>query len=221
MLRALVVSGLIILPVAGFQNIGISDSGPSKRIIKMTKPAYPPDAKVAGIQGVVRLNVLVSKDGTVKEIRSASGRPELIPAAADAVKNWIYEPVLKDGQAVDFIVSVDMNFSLQKDSAPAIVRDAKSPIEVRGSVQEGKLINRVRPVYPPDAKGAGVQGSVKLVVVVGENGALSEIRSASGPLPLIQSAVDAVRQWTWKPTTLDGVQVAVITEIAANFKLGE
>jgi len=221
MLRALLVTGLVILPAAGFQNIGISDSGPSKRIIKMTKPAYPADAKGAGIQGVVRLNVVVGKDGAVKEIRNAAGRPELIPAAADAVKNWIYEPALKDGQAVDFIVSVDMNFSLQKDSAPAIVRDTKAPIEVRGSVQEGKLIHRVAPVYPADAKAAGQQGSVKLVIVVGENGALSEIRSASGPLPLIQSAVDAVRQWSWKPTTLDGAPVAVITEIMVNFKLAQ
>jgi TonB family protein len=170
---------------------------------------------------VVHLTVVVGKDGTVKEIRNASGRPELIPAAAEAVKNWIYEPVLKDGQAVDFIVSVDMNFALSKEATPAVVRDAKGPVEVRGSVQESKLIHRVRPVYPEDAKAAGLQGSVKLVVVVAENGTLREIRSASGPLPLIQAAVDAVRQWNWKPTTLDGEQVAVITEIMMNFKLAQ
>lgn len=221
MLRALLALGLIILPAAGFQNIGISDSGPSKRILKMTKPVYPSDAKAAAIQGVVRLDVVVGKDGAVKEIRHASGRPELIPAAAEAVKNWIYEPVLKDGQAVDFIVSVDIDFSLQKDVAPATLHGARQAIEIRGSVQEAKLLNQVRPVYPPDAKAAGLQGSVRLVVMIAENGAVGEIRSASGPLALIQSAVEAVRQWTWQPTTLDGATVPVITEIAVNFKLAQ
>jgi bla regulator protein blaR1 len=220
MLRALFAVGLMILPAAGFQNIGISDSGPSKRVIKMTKPVYPPDAKAGGIQGLVRLDVVVGKDGTVKEIRNAAGRPELIPAAADAVKNWIYEPVLKDGQAVEFIVTVDVNFSLQKEATPARAA-SRAPIEIRGSVQEGKLVNKVRPVYPPDAKAAGLQGSVKLVVVVAENGMLGEIRSVTGPLPLIQSAVDAVRQWTWKPTTLDGAPVPVMTEIMVNFRLAQ
>jgi len=209
----------MILPAAGFQNIGISDSGPSKRIVKMIKPVYPPDAKAAGLQGVVRLEVVVSKAGTVKEIRNASGRPELIPAAADAVKNWLYEPVLKDGQAVDFIVTVDVNFSLAKEAArkPA----TQAPIEIGGTAQESKLINKVRPVYPPEAKAAGLQGSVKLVVVIAENGTLGEIRSANGPLPLIDPAVEAVRQWTWKPTTRDGVNVPVITEIMINFKLSQ
>ena len=221
MLRALFTLGLIILPAAGFQNIGISDSGPSKRIIKMTRPVYPPDAKAAGIEGLVRLDVRVGKDGIVKEIRNASGRPELIPAAADAVKNWIYEPVLKDGEAVEFLVSVDVNFRLQKDGERAVAHRGKAPIEIGGSVQQSKLVNKVAPVYPPDAKAAGLQGSVKLMVVIAEDGTLGEIRSVTGPLPMIQSAVDAVRQWTWKPTTLDGAPVAVITEIMVNFKLAQ
>ena len=131
MLRALFAVGLIILPAAGFQNIGISDSGPSKRIVKMIKPVYPPGAKAAGIHGVVRLEVVVSKAGTVKEIRNASGRPELIPAAADAVKSWLYEPVLKDGQAVEFIVTVDVNFSLQKEAVREVT--PKAPIEIGGT----------------------------------------------------------------------------------------
>ena len=185
----------------------------------MIKPVYPPDAKAAGIHGVVRLEVVVSKAGTVKEIRNASGRPELIPAAADAVKNWLYEPVLKDGQAVEFIVTVDVNFSLQKEAVREVT--PKAPIEIGGTTQESKLINKSRPVYPPDAKAAGLQGSVKLVVVIAEDGTLGEIRRATGPLLLIDPAVDAIRQWTWKPTTLDGVNVPVITEIMINFKLSQ
>jgi len=77
--------------------------------------------------------VTIAKDGTVKMIRTAGGRPELIPAAADAVRNWIYEPVLKDGQPVEFFATVNLTFSLQNDAAAA--QEDKVPIEIRGSVQ--------------------------------------------------------------------------------------
>jgi bla regulator protein blaR1 len=219
MYRLLVALGLIVAPLAGFQNIAISDEAPSKKHIKTTKPVYPPEAKAAGIQGTVQLDVTVAKDGSVKAIGNAAGRPELIQAAADAVKNWIYEPVLRDGQAVEFIATVNMNFNLQNDTAT--VQMEKSPVEIRGSVQDGKVLNKVRPVYPPDAKAAGLQGAVKLRVVVAENGMLKEIRSVTGPLPLIEPSVQAVRQWTWKPTELDGKPVAVITDIQVNYALAK
>ena len=217
MLRVLMGLSLMILPAAGFQNVGISDAGPSKRLVKMTKPVYPAAAKTSGIQGSVQLDVVVTKDGTVKNVRSASGRPELIPAAVDAVKEWIYEPVMKDGQAVEFISTVTLNFSLSKDAVPA--PPANRAVEIRGSVQQGKLVNQVAPVYPPDAKVAGLEGVVKARVVLGADGMLKEISSISGPLPLIQCSVDAIRQWIWKPTILDGVPVEVITDIQVNFRL--
>jgi TonB family protein len=217
MLRVLIGLSLAILPAAGFQNVAISDAGPSKRLIKMTKPVYPPAAKAAGIQGGVQLDVVITTDGTVKEIRNASGRPELIPGAADAVKEWIYEPVLKDSQPVDFIVTVTVNFSLPKNNTP--VHPGKAEIEIGGNIQESKLINKVRPAYPPDAKAAGLEGSVKARVVIGDDGMLKEILNINGPLAFIQPCADAIRQWIWKPTTVDGVPVAVITEIQINFRL--
>jgi len=82
-------------------------------------------------------------------------------------------------------------------------------------------LNQVRPVYPPDAKAAGQQGTVRLRVVVAENGTLKEIRDVTGPFPLIESTVEAIRQWTWKPTELDGVPVAVITDIDVNYALSK
>jgi TonB family protein len=217
MIRAVMSLSLMILPAFAFQNIGISDSGPSKRIVKMTKPAYPLAAKTAGIQGSVQMEALVAKDGTVKSVSNVSGRPELIPAAVDAVKEWIYEPVVKDNQAVEFSVTVTLNFSLQKGAAAAPV--AKDAIEIPGSVQQGKLVNKVSPLYPSDAKAAGLEGSVKLRVLIGADGMMKEIRNVSGPLPLIQSSVDAVRQWIWKPTFVDGAPTPVITEIAVNYRL--
>ena len=60
---------------------------------------------------------------------------------------------------------IDVNFTLQNEAA-ATSRPARPPIEIRDSVQEGKMMNEVRPVYPPDAKNAGLQGTVRLTVGV-------------------------------------------------------
>lgn len=223
MKRILIGLSLLVLPAAAFQNIGISDAGPSRRLVKMTKPVYPPEAKAAGLEGLVRLEVVVGKDGIVRRIRDASGRPELIAAAADAVKDWAYEPVLKDGEPVEFLATVNVNFQMPGDAASAPgAKEAESSAGVQSLVydlQKMKLVRKVDPSYPAEAKAARVQGEVKLAVTIGADGTAKQVRNASGPPLLIQPAVDAVRQWIWAPTLVNGVPVAVITDIVLNFQL--
>ncbi len=85
----------------------------SNLITKVT-PSYPPDAKAARIQGIVHLAVIIGKDGTVQNIEILSGEPLLIPAATDAVKQWVYKPTLLNGNPVEVITSVDVNFTLSQ-----------------------------------------------------------------------------------------------------------
>ena len=81
-------------------------------LIYSPKPAYPPLAKQARIQGVVRLNAVVSKEGTVENLDAASGHPLLVPAALDAVRQWVYRPTLLNGEPVEVVTVVDVNFTL-------------------------------------------------------------------------------------------------------------
>lgn len=71
-------------------------------------------AKAAKIQGVVRLNVTVGRDGTVQHIEAISGHPLLVPPAQEAVKQWEYRPTLLNGQPVEVLTQVDVNFSLRE-----------------------------------------------------------------------------------------------------------
>ena len=80
--------------------------------IESKPPQYPPLAKQARIQGTVTLEVLVGRDGRVNNITVVSGHPLLIPPTIEAVKEWVYRPTLLNGEPVEVITQVDVNFSL-------------------------------------------------------------------------------------------------------------
>jgi TonB family protein len=81
-------------------------------IIQKVAPVYPELAKQARISGQVRFTVIIGKDGTVLNIQLVSGHPLLVAAARDAVKDWIYKPTLLNGNPVEVITQVDVNFTL-------------------------------------------------------------------------------------------------------------
>jgi protein TonB len=84
----------------------------SARLIFQPHPEYPPLAKMARIQGVVRLDATISKDGTIQDLKVISGHPLLVKAALDAVQRWRYQPTLLNGEAVEVATEIDVNFTL-------------------------------------------------------------------------------------------------------------
>ena len=92
-------------------------------------------------------------------------------------------------------------------------------IKVGGNLQSAMIISKAPPVYPELAKMARVSGVVHLAVVIAKDGTIQEIHSLGGPALLIQAAMDAVKQWVYKPTFLNGEPVAVESTIDVNFTL--
>jgi TonB family protein len=86
-------------------------------------------------------------------------------------------------------------------------------------VTSGKLIHKVQPEYPPEARNARIEGTVVLQATIAKDGTISELHSISGPKELIPAAVKAVEQWRYQPYLLDGQPVAVETAIQVNFRL--
>jgi protein TonB len=76
-------------------------------------PAYPPLARAARIQGVVLLETIIDKTGRVANLTVLSGHPLLNDAAVDAVRQWRYRPILLNGQPVDIVTTVSVNFVFQ------------------------------------------------------------------------------------------------------------
>jgi len=96
------------------QRIRVGGNVVQANLIRGPKPAYPPLAKQARIQGVVKLNAIIGKDGTIQNLTAASGHPLLVPAALEAVKQWLYKPTLLNGEPVEVVTVIDVNFTLSQ-----------------------------------------------------------------------------------------------------------
>jgi protein TonB len=85
---------------------------------------------------------------------------------------------------------------------------------------EGNLIYRVKPNYPPLARQARIQGTVELRAIISKMGTIENLNVVSGHALLVTSAVEAVKQWRYRPYLLNGEPIEVETEITVNFILG-
>ena len=104
-------------------------------------------------------------------------------------------------------------------TSPAAPFKQQGPARISGGVMAGQVVSKVAPVYPPDAKAAGVQGAVVLRAVISTAGEVENLQVISGPKELLGSAIDAVRQWTYKPYLLNGEPTEVETTITVNYQL--
>jgi TonB family protein len=84
-----------------------------RRLVQSVLPVYPDVAKQAGIEGSVRVKAYIGKDGTVQSLKVVSGPPALVDAAAEAVRQWRYQPTLVDGKPVNVITTVTVDFRLK------------------------------------------------------------------------------------------------------------
>lgn len=88
-------------------------------------------------------------------------------------------------------------------------------------VSRGSLFQKVEPVYPPDARKKGVAGTVSIQAIIGKDGHVSDLKVLSGPPMLQQAAVDAVKQWVYRPYRNNGEAVEVETTINVIFTLNQ
>jgi len=98
-------------------------------------------------------------------------------------------------------------------------RELPKRVNISPGVAQGMLSSKTPPVYPIDAKKAGVTGTVVLTAVIGTDGLIKDLQIVSGPDLLQQAAIDAVRQWHYRPYLLNGQPVEVRTQINIIFTL--
>jgi protein TonB len=109
----------------------------------------------------------------------------------------------------------------QSDTPPATA-SANVPTHVPSAQQEKKLTKKVPPVYPKEAFDAKLTGIVNLETTIDVDGKVTNVRPIGNANSLlVKAAEDAVKQWVYKPTTINGMKVEVITIVSINFKVGE
>ena len=215
------------------------------RLLKRVPPDYPPLARQARIQGSVILKVRISKSGDVENIQLVSGHPMLAPAAIEAVKQWKYDPYLLNGEPVEVVTDVTVNFTLADEPPATGVKgnisvgpaggvvsgvmsntpgDQTSPavpqrVRVSSGVAQGLLVSKVNPMYPPEARDQRIQGVVVLQATIDKEGNVANLQLVSGHPLLAPPAIEAVKQWKYRPYLLNGTPVEVNTQVQVNFTL--
>ena len=130
-------------------------------------------------------------------------------------------PPASDTGGADGLGGGGANVSIFNGHTQPTVKVAPSkPIAISSGVATGMLINSTPPVYPPLARTAHVAGTVELHATISTNGTIKDLRAVSGPVMLRQAAVDAVRNWRYKPYKLNNQPVEVETTINIVFTLG-
>jgi len=127
------------------------------------------------------------------------------------------------GGVIDSIVGSLPGVAPPPPPPPAVEKkpepDTPKAVQVGGDVQAAKLIRKVAPVYPPLARQARIQGVVSLRAVIAEDGSIKQLQLLNGHPLLTEAAIQAVRQWLYRPTLLNNRPVQVITQIEVRFKL--
>jgi TonB family protein len=106
-----------------------------------------------------------------------------------------------------------------KESQPPVSAGASKKIDLSQGVLHGLAIKRVKPLYPAEAKEAGVSGTVMVQILVSEEGKVIEAKPISGPPQLREAALEAARQWAYKPTTASAMPVKMQDILTFNFPL--
>jgi TonB family protein len=201
-----------------------SSSVAAGNLIKKVPPHYPVEAKAAGIMGTVLFNVVIDTQGNVTHIQLVEGHPLLVSAALDAVKQWKYKPYLLNGQPVEVETEIKVIFSLEgmpaTESSPKVntaeALGGKLPKD--GQIVPGTLTKKIEPEYPAKAKAEGLSGSVTLRVTIDKKGNVIGAQPMGGDPLFFDSAVKALRQWKYTPSTVKGKPINIVTQLTLNYK---
>jgi TonB family protein len=208
------------------------------RLIKRIDPIYPLEARQRMVQGAVVMKATIATDGSVKNFKITSGDPMLRNAARDAVTQWRYEPARVEGVASAVDTTISLNFSMgdtlkqtlfdltqTQTGADGVEIAAPAPLpappagvtRVSGRVMASQLEKKVDPVYPADAIAADARGDVVLLATISKTGDVGDVQAVSGPYRFRDAAIEAVKQWRYRPYVVEGVAQDVQATITVNF----
>lgn len=182
-------------------------------LVSKVAPVYPAEAKAAGVDGTVRLNALISKNGYIENLRVLSGPAMLQKSAMDAVRQWVYKPYLLNGQPVEVETQIQVIYTLASKSAEKSGPQAPEA----GDVTQPKLIRQVDAVFPPEAKAQHIEGVVVAKVKVDAAGHPT-VLGVEGPEVFWTSARQAVEQYSFQPATKNGQPVEATLHVEVNFR---
>lgn len=215
-LQALAVAGLFVLPL--LYTDGLPSHFTSRVVTQLPPPGPPPPLTQARPAALAASNV--SADNHLIQ-------PPVVPESiAHIDENSPPPPVDLHGVAVpggtgDPMARNPVPGSIGSGFNPVVVPPPPPAVHTPpvSHMMEGNLVYRLQPAYPPLARQAGIHGTVVLQAVISRDGTIEKLQVLSGHPMLVLAAVDAVRQWRYRPYVLNGEPVEVETQVTVNFVL--
>jgi protein TonB len=216
-LQTLLIGVLVLIPLI------YTEALPKQQLMGylVAPPPPPPPPPPPAAAPVVKIAKPVSEldNGQLKAPTKIPKKIEMVteeaPPSTSGVAGGVVGGIPGQGGVVGGVLGSIMQ------SAPSAAPKIATPkrITVSQGVTQGLLIRKVTPNYPPLAKQARIQGAVVLQAVIGKDGSILNLHAVSGHPMLIPAALDAVRQWKYKPYFLNGDPVEVDTQVTVNFTL--
>lgn len=187
-------------------------------------PTYPSGVTSKKVEDTVLLTVRISKSGVVHDIKVVNAPPTLAAAAIKAVKRWKYEPAwFVTGPPSER--QTYLSVRLVEGAAPKVEEvelgvpgciSVPQRVIVSQAVMANRLLSRVEPVYPPEPEAGRMAGVVVMRITIDKGGNVYKAESVGGPPQLVPIAVEAVKQWKYRPYLigLDPVEVETTVEIS-------
>jgi protein TonB len=209
MVQSLIVGVVILIPLLYTQAL---PKGMLTTFLVAPPPPPPPPPPQAAVKQVKLLKVINISNMVA---------PTVIPKAVETVKDEA--PVVNANSDQEVAGGTGNVLGGIIGNGPSVPPPPKPPtperIRVGGNVESAALVNKVQPKYPPIAKTAHVSGTVVLHAIISKDGSIEELQFVSGPPLLMTAALDAVKQWRYRATMLNGQSVEVDTTIDVVFDL--
>jgi TonB family protein len=225
----------------------VTSDNPIPRRTRLVRPPYPPEAAVVGARATVRLRLTLDHLGTVSEVRTlggpllgavAPGSPSDQPAfsagllaiaqsATDAARQWLYDPPVDAPIAFDVVIGFTSEGDgevIAQSSSRAFPEPPVTPqtdtVPLAGSaIRPPVKTKHVNPVYPAAARDRKITGVVILEARIEPDGRILDARVLRSIPELDDAALDAVRQWEFTPTVVNGVPAPVTMTMTIQFSL--
>ncbi len=187
---------------SGSQRVLLSTQDAARLLVSQVKPEYPPVAKLNFIQGHVRLQLVVTPEGAVREAHVVRGHPILAASALKAIRRWVYRPLMTRAVPTPFETLVDVNFALKARK----IRDfpLEPELDLKRQVQPPAILGG-----PPGSSAA----SVRLRVLVSDEGKAIDSQTIGGLANCWEAARDKVKNWNFRPAYYGNLAVPWYLEV--------
>ncbi len=184
--------------------------------IALEHPQQPTRSAITDASGAVTFDAVAPGEYTL-EATVAGFRPLRTVFTLDAAGDWQRAVTLQVGELME---TVSVSAPRTSAARPAAGAGAE-PLRVGGNIRAPRKLNHVTPVYPPAMRDAGLEGVVPLEALIGKDGAVTSVQVLSAQIhpEFARAAEEAVRQWRFSPTLLNGAAVDVRMKLSVRFSL--